>query len=195
MKKLFAAYYDAFMNPLEKRLITSWRKDLLKHAKGSVIEIGAGTGVNFPLYEHCDEVIAIEPNQHMIKKAIERKKQTSIPISIYETKAEKLPFPDHHFDTVVVTLVLCSVDEPSKVLLEIMRVLKPNGKVLLLEHVKMDHPIFSKFQTMFTPVWKQLCDGCHLNRKTEKYMKEAGFSFLAKQSYLSGFAVSIIATK
>jgi ubiquinone/menaquinone biosynthesis C-methylase UbiE len=195
MKKLFAACYDSFMKPLENKHITTWRKDLLQHARGSVLEIGAGTGVNFPLYKHCDEIIAIEPNQYMIKKAAERKRLASIPITIYEMRAEELLFPDHSFDTVVVTLVLCSVEDPNKVLQEIKRVLKPNGKVILLEHVKMDHPIASKFQSMLTPVWKQICDGCHLNRMTEKYIKDAGFSILAKQSYLAGLAIAIVAAK
>jgi ubiquinone/menaquinone biosynthesis C-methylase UbiE len=195
MKKLFARYYDGFMNPIENKYISRWRKELLTHAKGKVLEIGAGTGINFPLYTQCTNVTAIEPNPYMIEKAELRKKQASVPITIIEGKAEKLPFQNEQFDTIVVTLVLCSVNDQRIALEEMKRVLKPNGTVLFLEHVEMEQKVYSGLQKIVTPVWKHICDGCHLNRKTEKSIIDSGFKVLVKQSRLSGFAISIIAQK
>lgn len=195
MNRTFARFYDSFMEPLEKKYIMKWRKELLLNAKGKVLEIGAGTGINFPLYQDCEDVYAIEPNPFMIEKAEKQKRVSRIPISIIESRAEQLPFPDEHFDTIVVTLVLCSVDEPKKALEEMVRVLKPNGKVLFLEHVEMDHPIFTKLQNLITPLWKRICDGCHLNRNTEKVIRNSGLQILSKQSHLSGFALSLVTKK
>ena len=194
MKKIFATCYDYLMNPIEKRYITRWRKKLLSHAEGRVLEIGAGTGINFPLYKHCTKVDAIEPNPYMIEKARVRRSLASVPINLLESKGEHLPFPDGTFDTVVVTLVLCSVDEPKQVLKEIKRVLKPTGKMLVLEHVKMDKPFLAALQQILTPIWKQLCDGCHLNRDTEGLVKEE-FRIVSRTVYLSSLAISLIAKK
>ncbi|MCT8136715.1 class I SAM-dependent methyltransferase [Anaerobacillus sp. CMMVII] len=195
MGKVFARYYDAFMKPVEDKFITSWRKELLTHARGKVLEIGAGTGINFRHYQHCDKVIALEPNTYMIEKAEEKGKQASVPITIIEGRAEKLPFANEQFDTVVVTLVLCSVDNPTQAVAEMKRVLKPSGRILIIEHVKMQQPLFAILQNMITPLWKRLCDGCHLNRNTEQTVKDAGFEIISMISHLSSFAVTIIAKK
>jgi ubiquinone/menaquinone biosynthesis C-methylase UbiE len=195
MKKMFASYYDFFMKPIEKRYITKWREELLGHAHGEVLEIGAGTGINFPLYKECKNVIALEPNRHMIEKAETKLKIATVPIKIVEGTAEKLPFTNNQFDTIVVTLVLCSVDDPRLALEEMKRVLKPDGKVLFLEHVKMEQPLYSSFQKILTPMWKHICDGCHLNRRTEKSIIDSGFKVLSKESHLSGFAISLVAQK
>lgn len=195
MKRTFAVYYDSFMKPFENKYITSWRKQLLSHAKGTVLEIGAGTGINFPLYKNCENVIALEPNPYMILKSQAREKQAIVPIEIVEGMAEKLPFYDEQFDTVVVTLVLCSVQDPAQVLSEIKRVLKPEGQILILEHVEMEKSFFSRIQKLITPLWKHICDGCHLNRNTEKTILESGFTIRSKTLHLSGFAVSLIAHK
>lgn len=194
LKKAFAAYYDGFMKPLEKKLITSWRKKLLLEARGEVLEIGAGTGINFPLYENCT-VTALEPNLHMIEKSEGRKKQAKVPITIVEGIGEVLPFKDKQFDTVVITLVLCSVQDPIQTLSEVKRVLRPDGKILILEHVEMEQPLFKGLQRMMTPLWKKVCDGCHLNRNTEKTIQNSGLHIKEKTSHLSGFAISIVATK
>lgn len=195
MKKNFARYYDSFMKPIEQRYITTWRKKLLTQARGKVLEVGAGTGINFPLYQQCDEVFALEPNPFMVEKAEVRRKQASVPITIMAGKAEKLPFTDEQFDTIVVTLVLCSVEDPRQALIEMKRVLKPNGTILLIEHVKMEQPIFAFLQNILTPVWKKISDGCHLNRNTEQTIKEVGFNIVAVKTHLFSFAVSLIVKK
>ncbi|WNF38537.1 class I SAM-dependent methyltransferase [Bacillaceae bacterium IKA-2] len=195
MKKNFARYYDAFMKPFEHRYITKWRKELLTHARGKVLEIGAGTGINFPHYRQCEEVVALEPNPFMIEMAEVRRKQATIPITILAGKAEVLPFANEQFDTIVVTLVLCSVDDPKRALAEMKRVLKTNGTLLFIEHVKMKQPILATLQNMLTPVWKRIGDGCHLNRDTEQTIKDAGLNIISVKSHLSSFAISLIVKK
>ncbi|MDQ0253036.1 ubiquinone/menaquinone biosynthesis C-methylase UbiE [Evansella vedderi] len=192
MEKIFASVYDTFMGPIERKYITKWRRELLTQAKGKVLEIGAGTGINFPLYERCDEVIALEPNPFMIEKGKARVKKASVPVKIVEGMAEKLPFAEEEFDTIVVTLVLCSVGDPKKALAEMKRVLKANGTILLIEHVKMNQPLLRVIQNMLTPVWKHLCDGCHLNRNTEKTIIESGLTIIHKKTYFSGLAITLI---
>lgn len=193
MTNTFAKYYDKAMAPLEKKYITAWRKKLLDQATGKILEIGGGTGINFPLYNKCDEVITIEPNPYMIEKALVRSQQANVPIQIIKNKAEHLPFPNHHFDTIVITLVLCSVDNMKQVIQECKRVLKPNGKLLVLEHIKMEQPFLAGLQHLLTPAWKHIADGCHLNRNPEVIIKECGFDIISSKKYLSSLVISLIA--
>ncbi|WP_458413332.1 class I SAM-dependent methyltransferase [Schinkia sp. CFF1] len=195
MTKTFAKYYDKAMAPLEKKYIMEWRKKLLDQATGKVLEIGGGTGINFPLYKKCEEVTTIEPNPLMIEKALIRQQQASVPIQIIKNKAEHLPFPNCHFDTIVITLVLCSVDNMEQVIQECKRVLKPGGKLLVLEHIKMEQPFLAGLQDVLTPVWKHIADGCHLNRNPEVIIKECGFEIISSEKYLSSLIISLIARK
>jgi ubiquinone/menaquinone biosynthesis C-methylase UbiE len=172
----FERWYDRLMGPLEKRGFGKIRESLLSKAEGRVLEIGSGTGFNFPYYEKADEVIAIEPQALMLEKSLERAKHSRVPITVISADAERLPFPDNHFDTVVGILVLCTIPDPEKALTEIRRVCKPDGKVLLFEHVRLNNPFLGPLQDWLTPVWKRLCDGCHLNRNTLDTVKHAGFN-------------------
>lgn len=154
------------MSPLENRKFKRIRSELLKDARGKVLELGSGTGVNFPLYSNCDSVIAIEPSQHMINTSLTKRKLSSVPIEIIQASAENLPFENHTFDTVVATLVFCTIPNVDKAINELKRVCKPDGKILLFEHVKMENPVLSKMQENLTPFWKKICDGCCLDRET-----------------------------
>ncbi|KAA0547070.1 class I SAM-dependent methyltransferase [Bacillus sp. BGMRC 2118] len=194
MKKVFAAYYDSLMKPLEKKLITSWRKELLTEAKGEVLEIGAGTGINFPFYRNCT-VTALEPNPHMVVKSKKRRSEAKVPITIVGGVGEQLPFQEEQFDTVVITLVLCSVQNQEQTLSEVKRVIKPGGKILFLEHVRMEQPFFSGLQNILNPFWRRVCDGCQLNRNTEQSIVSSGIHITSKKSYLGGFAISVVAQK
>lgn len=170
----FPRWYDFFMGPLERRKFTSVRQDLLENATGKVLEIGSGTGVNFPLYRNVDHVIAIEPSQHMIDQSHSKLKLAAVPIKMVKASAERLPFEDHTFDTVVATLVFCSIPNVEEAINELKRVCKPNGKILLFEHVKMENTALSRMQDGLTPLWKKICDGCCLNRDTLKAFTSQG---------------------
>lgn len=183
MGKWFPKVYDSLMGPLERRGFGQIRKKLMQKACGEVLEIGSGTGVNFPYYERAQKVTAIEPEPFMRELSLPRARNASVPIEVIPAKAEELPFPDDYFDTVVCTLVFCTIPYPKKALEEIRRVCKPEGQILLFEHVKIEQPLLGQLQEWLTPVWKRLCDGCHLNRNTLQLVKQAGFKVTALQRY------------
>jgi len=178
MGEWFPKWYDTLMSPLEKRGFQTIRKNLVSKAEGKVLEIGSGTGLNFPYYEKADEVIAIEPQSLIRQQSHVRARISRVPINVISAGAEELPFPENSFDTVVGTLVLCTISDPLKALEEIRRVCKPEGKVLWFEHVRINDSILGSLQDWLTPVWKRLCDGCHLNRNTLELMKQAGFKII-----------------
>jgi ubiquinone/menaquinone biosynthesis C-methylase UbiE len=185
LSRLFANWYDFFMNPLEKKKFKRIRKELLSNARGKVLELGSGTGINFPYYEKVEAVTAIEPSQHMIERSQAKRKQAVVPIEIVQASAEELPFAANTFDTVVATLVFCTIPNPEKAILEMKRVCKSGGKVLLFEHVKMENRFLSTLQDWLTPVWKKICDGCCLNRNTIDLLKAHDISVLKVQNYYS----------
>jgi ubiquinone/menaquinone biosynthesis C-methylase UbiE len=174
LSSTFPKWYDFFMGPLERGKFKRVRRDLLQNATGKVLEIGSGTGVNFPLYRNADHVIAIEPSQHMIDQSQSRSQLAVVPIEMVNASAEKLPFEDHTFDTVVATLVFCTIPNVDEAINELKRVCKPNGKILLFEHVKMENTVLSSMQEGLTPLWKKMCDGCCLNRETLKAFTSQG---------------------
>lgn len=175
MSSTFPKWYDFFMSPLERRRFKSIRKDLLNGATGKVLELGSGTGVNFPLYSNVDHVIAIEPSQHMIDQSLPKLQLAEVPIDLVNASAESLPFEDHTFDTIVATLVFCTIPNVDEAINELKRVCKPNGKILLFEHVKMENKVLSSMQEGLTPLWSKICDGCCLNRETLKAFTSKGF--------------------
>lgn len=195
MGAAFARWYDFFMYPLEKRKFKNIRSELLQKAAGSVLEIGSGTGINFPYYNHAKTVTAIEPSLEMIERSNKRKKISKSPIEVIQGSAEQLPFPDNSFDTVIATLVLCTVPNSPKALQEMKRVCKPDGKILFFEHVKMDNPFLANLQEGLTPLWKKICDGCCLNRETVQIIKRAGLEIAEEKAYCKGLFVQIEAKK
>lgn len=158
-----AYLYDKLMSKVEKKMLHRERGILLKNIEGRVIEFGAGTGVNFEFYSK-NRVTAVEPDKVLsieAKKKIEGKN-----IEIVSVSAEKLPFDDNTFDTVVITLALCTIPNPDKALKEAKRVCKPNGKLLILEHIKNENKFLFFLQNILTPTWENFAMGCHLNRDT-----------------------------
>lgn len=194
MSKRFAGLYDSVMAPLEKRGIARVRKKLITGLEGKVLEIGAGTGANLPFYSwsKITRLDLIEPNPHMLEQAREKAAGfPSIPVHFHRGYAESLPFADGQFDTVVATLVLCSVNDPLKVFNEIRRVCKKGGRIVLFEHVRMKSGPLAFLQDVLTPAWKKIGDGCHLNRDTGRYMREAGIEVTGEKKYLNGLFIEL----
>lgn len=187
----FPHIYDVAMKPLEKMRFEKIRAGLVQKAQGRVLEIGFGTGANFRYYKNVERVDAIEPNPAMSKQAIRRIKKARAPIYTYRAKAEELTFIDNSFDSVVATLVFCTIPEPDKALQEIRRISKPGAKILLFEHVKMEQEMMGKTQEALTPIWKKLCDGCHLNRDTLQLVKDSGLEVQKITSYYGGLFLTI----
>lgn len=176
---MMAKFYDASMVAMEKACLSTWRSDLLSRAKGNVLEIGSGTGANLQYYSETVENLELtEPDPHML--AILQNNLTKYPgkIRAEAYSADKLLYPDNSFDTVVSTLVLCSVHSPEETLREIRRVLKPGGLFIFLEHViASDTPKLIRWQKLFQPFWIFMCGNCHLTRDTEALISDAGFRF------------------
>jgi ubiquinone/menaquinone biosynthesis C-methylase UbiE len=191
MGKFFLIGYDFFMSPLESGKLKEIRKELIRNVYGSVLEIGSGTGINFPYYQAGTHVVAIEPSQVMIERSQSRMKNAEVPIEIIKEGAEKLPFIDNSFDTIVATLVFCTISDSEAALKEIIRVCKPGGQIFLVEHVKMDNPFLAKMQDLLTPFWRKICDGCCLNRNTVQTIESIGLVITRKRTFYKGLFVQL----
>lgn len=176
--RLFSAVYDRGMKGAEEAGMREKRHELLAGARGRVLELGAGTGLNLDHYPETIESLALtEPDPHMTRRLREKLAASgrSAEVSVIEAPAESLPFPDDSFDTAVVTLVLCTVPDQAAALKEIARVLKPGGQLLFLEHVRSRSPSLAKWQDRLETPWRFLGDGCHCNRDTATAIGAAGF--------------------
>lgn len=186
--------YDTFMAPLENDRLITKRKQILEDVAGKVLEIGFGTGANlkFYPYEQLDSLTLLDTT--LPKRLSFKTVPKALPLNYVAANVEKLPFPDDTFDSVVFTLVFCSVKDPMQGLSEIRRVLKPKGRLYFIEHVKpIDQPYRSLFEKA-TPTWKKIAHGCHLNRDTILLIQQAGLQLEAyhrfyKTSFVSGVAV------
>ncbi len=173
--KWFAAVYDRMMAPNERGFMKDVRKELAGGASGRVLEIGAGTGANFAYYQDGLEVVATEPDPHMMRRAETRAAESKARIVLQQAPAAELPFEDASFDTVVGTLVMCSVDDQAEALAEVRRVLKPTGEYRFFEHVRYENPIGALSQTLIAPLWGWGGAGGHPNRKPVDSIRDAGF--------------------
>jgi len=173
--RLFAALYDRLNARAEGAWLGGRRAGLLAQAHGQVLEIGAGTGANLAHYRGAERVVVAEPDPAMRARLRSRLGASTVPVEVSEAPSEDLPFPLASFDTVVSTLVLCSVADPDATLAELRRVLRPDGKLLALEHVRGSGRS-AVWQNRLTPLWRLLGAGCHPNRDTAAAIKRAGFS-------------------
>lgn len=175
-KRLGATLYDAVMKGPERSGLQKWRAELLSRARGDILEIGMGTGANLAHYpERVDRLLAVEPNPAMAERADIDSFRGSGPVEIIEGFAGELPVDDDSFDTVVSTLVLCSVPDVDAALDEIRRVLRPGGRFLFLEHVASHRTGVQKWQDRLDPVWHWCTGDCHMNRRTGEAIEEADF--------------------
>lgn len=169
----FAWFYDRLSRAMERGEMGRMRPRLLEGIAGDVVEIGAGTGLNFPHYPPGARVIALEPDPHMLKRARER---VTPAIDLRQAPGEALPLEDASADAVVSTLVLCTVESQERSLTEIRRVLRPGGELRFIEHVRAQGRL-GRVQDALQPVWGQFSGGCHWNRRTEEAIVAAGFTF------------------
>jgi SAM-dependent methyltransferase len=175
--RLFSAIYDRGMKSTEEAGLGEMRRELLATARGRVLEVGAGTGVNVDLYpEAVSELVLVEPDPHMAKRLRARVAASPRTATILEAPAERLPHPDDSFDVAVATLVLCTIPDPAAALAELHRVLVPGGRLLLIEHVRGEDPALARWQDRLEKPWRFCGDGCHCNRDTAATLTAAGFA-------------------
>ncbi len=162
------------------------RAELLAGARGRTLEIGGGTGHNLPHYTQAvTELVVTEPDPFMAKRLrshVETEPPV-VPVEVVEAPGEALPFEDASFDSVVSTLVFCTVDDPSRAAAEVKRVLAPGGQLLLLEHVRnTESEKSARWQDRLERPWGWFAGGCHPNRDTAATLTSAGFALDLEQS-------------
>ena len=173
---LFARFYPRVCAFADAQGQAAFREELLTDARGRVLEIGAGHGANFPYYPATvDAVIALEPEPRLRTLAARAAARTPVSVHLVAGRAEQLPFPDGAFDGVVASLVLCSLPDVSRALREAGRVLAPGGRLYFLEHVRSEQRGFARMQRALDLVWPMQGGGCHLARRTEAAISQAGF--------------------
>jgi ubiquinone/menaquinone biosynthesis C-methylase UbiE len=173
---LLAAIYDVIMRPMEAWGVRDQRRRVGAAARGRVLEIGAGTGAMLPHYtDAVVEVVATEVDPHMLRRAERKVGRTGVAVQLREVDAQRLPFEDATFDTVVVALSLCTIPDAPSALREARRVLRDDGQLLFVEHVRSLRPFVARVQDAATPLWKRVAGGCHLNRDTVTAIDGAGF--------------------
>jgi ubiquinone/menaquinone biosynthesis C-methylase UbiE len=173
---VFAAVYDRLTRSAERKFLGAHRAWLAARAHGRVLDLGAGTGANFPYLDADAEVLAAEPDPYMLVRARRRARALGRSVTFLSDAAESLPLEAASVDAVLATLVLCTVEDPAGALHEIRRVLRPGGRLLFLEHIRLEHPVWGRVQDVVAPAWKVLFAGCHPNRGTVAAVRRAGFS-------------------
>lgn len=173
---LFARFFEKIGALACKLGQDEHRAQMLDGLSGSVIEVGAGSGLNFPFYPSAvTRVLAVEPEAYFQKRGREAAVESAIEIEVVDGVAARLPANDGEFDAGVFCLVLCSVPDQAIALSEMFRVIKPGGELRFYEHVAAEKPRVRKLQGILEPVWKRAAGGCHLTRDTASAIAAAGF--------------------
>ncbi len=165
--RLFARLYDRMLAGTERAGLSDRRHELLANARGRVLEIGAGTGLNLSHYpDTVEQLVLAEPEAPMARRLERRLAESGRQGRVMLAPAESLPLEDDSVDTVVATLVLCTVNDPQRALAEIDRVLRPGGRLLFLEHVRSQDPAVARWQDRLHGIWLRFGHGCNCNRPT-----------------------------
>lgn len=178
----FAETYDRLLSPLERSLLRRWRRELIDliPCQGPVLEIGAGTGLNFKHYRNVSDIVATDISLEMLRRA-HRREPT---MKLVKADASKIPFADDTFESGIGTLILCSVTSPEDVFLELKRVIRNRGTILFLEHVRPDGILGPLFDVMNVATEKLIED--HFNRRTSKLLSDFGFEMVNVKKRLAG---------
>ncbi|SJZ30584.1 class I SAM-dependent methyltransferase [Selenihalanaerobacter shriftii] len=187
-----ARVYDILEAPMEMLAQGSLRELVFNKTEGKLLEVGIGTGKNIEYYPERVEVVGIDFSEKMLEKARERADQTDVKVDLIEMDAQNMDFANDTFDTIVTTCVFCSVPDPIKGLKEIKRVCKPEGRVVMLEHVRSENLILGKFMDLINPIPVTLW-GANINRRTVDNIKEAGLKIIEVEDVASSLVKLITA--
>lgn len=175
------AFYNDVVLPrlcdlaMRNRQLLPYRKRIVGSAQGRVLEIGVGSGLNLPFYgASVREVLALEPGPRLIAMA-QRRPGESVPVVFIEGSAEAIPLDRESVDTVVTTWTLCTIPRAIPALREMRRVLRPNGRLVFVEHGLAPEKSVRQWQDRLTPLWRRISGGCHLNRPIRAMIEGSGF--------------------
>lgn len=169
-----AKFYDIIENPMEMMALKKWRIELMKELKGKVLEVGVGTGKNIEHYPPNIDITAIDFSEKMLKKAYEKAVKFDKKVKLINMDAQNMNFPDNTFDVIFTTCVFCSVPDPILGLKELRRVCKPNGKIIMVEHVRSEKKVLGVIMDILNPIVVNTY-GANINRKTLDNVNNAGF--------------------
>ncbi len=173
---IFARMYRRMAAEFEHKGVGEHRDQLLQGLSGRVVEVGAGTGLNFAHYPaDVTEVVAVEPEPYLRDAAERAANDAAVSVTVLDGTADELPGRDGEFDAGVASLVLCSVPNPTSALGELFRVIRPGGELRFYEHVRSSSPGFARAQRVLDLVWPCFGGGCHTSRDTEQAITDAGF--------------------
>ena len=160
---------------MRRKAFLRLREHLVAAARGQVLEIGVGSGLNLPCYHRdLEGLCGIDPSPELLAMARRQAAWVHFPVSLAEGRAEQLPLDDHSVDSVVMTWTLCSVAEPEQALAEVRRVLRPGGSLLFIEHGRAPEAGVQRWQDRLTPFWRKLAGGCHLIWPVDRLIEAAG---------------------
>lgn len=191
--------YDKYVLPhlihcvCQGKTATGQREKIVPLAKGRVLEIGIGSGLNLPYYDagQVSEVIGIDPASELWNLHNPEAARQDFAVSYIQASAEDIPLESGSVDTVLSTYTLCTIPNLAKALGEIRRVLKPGGRLLFCEHGSSDNRTLQRLQNGINPAWKRLGGGCNLNRDIPFILASNGFSIQQiEQDYLGGWKVA-----
>jgi ubiquinone/menaquinone biosynthesis C-methylase UbiE len=165
------------------RAFSRMRARIIPEAAGIVAEVGIGSGHNLPYYDpdKVCRIIGIDPDAVMLGIARKRMREYPLRLDLVAAGAECMPLPDASVDTAVITYTLCTIPRPEEALREIRRILKPNGRLLFIEHERSDGPWRGRWQDRLDNAWGRVAGGCHLNRSPVPLIKGAGFVISTRQ--------------
>ncbi len=186
-------FYDKYILPhflncaCGSKPIVYQREKVVPLAEGLVLEVGIGSGLNIPFYDSSkvDKILGLDPSEELNRMALKVAAEKGIPVEFILGGAEAIPLPDNHVDSVLVTYTMCTIPQVAAANKEIMRVLKPQGKMIFCEHGLAPDANVSKWQNRIDPYWGKIAGGCHLNRNIPALITEAGFEIESmEQMYL-----------
>ncbi len=188
-----APFYDQFENPMELFNYSRWRAKLRQYipSKGTILEVGVGTGKNLPFYNKHQKIVAVDVSEKMLQRA--KNKKSRADINLIQMDVEELGFPDEVFDAAISTYVFCSVEDPIRGLSEIKRVLKEDGVVVFLEHMRSEIELMGRVMDVVNSIVAKNF-GPNINRRTVRNIQSAGFNIL-KEEYLLSTVFRLIVAK